>query len=438
MSDLRPRSIFEFDIMLFLSTIALVVIGVLFIYSGGMSAEGTRFSNEYAKQMVWAAIGLVLMFAAAALNYRRLRELSLHFYIAALVLLVITVLFGRMVAGARRWLGIWQLGIQPSEFAKLALIVLTAKYFESIGARIATLRGFLSGLLLTVPPMALVVFQPDLGTAMVYVPIFLCMAFLAGAKMRHIVFVLFGGLLLVVFAVAPYYETYVAERQIAWLAILRESQLLGWLIASTIAVLGLAVGGLIVTKREAFYWVAYSCVLLAVSLAGSLVARLVLRPYQVTRLLVFLNPNLDPRGAGWNTIQSVTAVGSGGLTGKGFLQGTQTHFQYLPQQSTDFIFSIVAEEWGFLGSLLVFVLFLIVFLRGLLIIAYAREPFGSYIAGGIVGLLFLHFAVNIGMTIGVMPITGIPLYFLSYGGSPLITGMVAVGLLLSIYNRKYR
>jgi len=187
-----------------------------------------------------------------------------------------------------------------------------------------------------------------------------------------------------------------------------------------------------------FYWVAYGCTLVVGSLIGSLGARLMLRPYQVTRLLVFLNPNLDPRGAGWNTIQSITAVGSGGLSGKGFLQGTQTHFQYLPQQSTDFIFSIIAEEWGFVGSFVVFALFMAVFVRGLFIIAYARDAFGAYLAGGILALLFFHFMVNIGMAIGVLPITGIPLFFLSYGGSPLIAGMLGVGLLLSIYNRKYR
>ncbi len=438
MSDLRSKSIFEFDIVLFLAMIALIVVGVLFIYSSGMSAGGARFPSEYVKQMVWAGIGLAAMFTAAAVNYRRLSDFSLHLYLALLVLLLVTGLFGKMVFGARRWLGIWELGIQPSEFAKLALIILAAKYLDSIGARIATLKGFAVGLVLAIPPMILVMLQPDLGTAMVYVPVYLGMAFLAGAKVRHIVFVLLGGLLVVVFAVAPYYESYVAERQITWLAILRETYLLGWLAASMFAVLGLALAGLVVTKRNAFYWVSYGCVLLAGSLLGSLGARLVLRPYQVTRLLVFLNPNLDPRGAGWNTIQSITAVGSGGLTGKGFLQGTQTHFQYLPQQSTDFIFSIIAEEWGFVGSLLVFTLFLVLLVRGLFIMAYSRDAFGSYLAGGIVALLLFHFAVNIGMTIGVMPVTGIPLYFLSYGGSPLITGMLAVGLLLSIYNRKYR
>ncbi len=438
MSDLRSRSIFEFDIVLFLAMTALVAIGVAFIYSSGVTAAGARLSSEYVKQSIWAGIGLVLLFSAAAVNYRRLKDVSLQIYLVMLLLLLVTAFFGRMVFGARRWLGIWQLGIQPSEFAKLALIVLSAKYLEAIGPKIATLRGFVLGLALTLPPMLLVLLQPDLGTAMVYIPIYLCMAFLAGAKLRHIVFVVLGGALLTVFAVAPYYETYVAERHVAWLAIFRETHLLARLTGSMFAVLVLAVAGLVVTKRQWFYWVAYGCVLLATSLVGSLGARMVLRPYQVTRLLVFMNPNLDPRGAGWNTIQSITAVGSGGVTGKGFMQGTQTHFQYLPQQSTDFIFSIVAEEWGFLGSLAVFALFGVVFVRGLFIVAYAREPFGSYLAVGVVALLFFHFAVNIGMAIGVMPITGIPLYFLSYGGSPLITGMIGVGLLLSIYNRKYR
>ena len=162
-----------------------------------------------------------------------------------------------------------------------------------------------------------------------------------------------------------------------------------------------------------------------------------LRDYQIMRFIVFLSPRVDPQGAGWNLIQSVTAVGSGGFFGKGFLHGTQSHYQFLPQQSTDFIFSILAEEWGFFGGFLVFALFLIILLRGIRIMYIARDDFALCIGAGVVGMIFFHVVVNIGMAMGIMPITGIPLFFLSYGGSSLWTGLLGIGLLLNIYFRRY-
>ncbi|MFW5806542.1 MAG: rod shape-determining protein RodA, partial [Spirochaetota bacterium] len=150
-----------------------------------------------------------------------------------------------------------------------------------------------------------------------------------------------------------------------------------------------------------------------------------------------LDPYTDPRGAGWNIIQSVTAVGSGGFTGRGFLEGTHSHYQYIPEQSTDFIFSILAEEWGFLGGIVVFALFLVILLRGLYIARTARDDFGALAAIGVVALLFFHFAVNVGMVIGIMPITGIPLFFLSHGGSSLLTAMAAVGVLVNVHHNRY-
>jgi len=152
---------------------------------------------------------------------------------------------------------------------------------------------------------------------------------------------------------------------------------------------------------------------------------------------VFLDPNVDPRGAGWNIIQSVTAIGAGGFTGKGFLQGTQSHYRFLPEQSTDFIFSIFSEEAGFIGGIAVFILFLIICLRLLRIIKITTDPFAAYICAGLVGVYSFHFLVNVGMTMGIMPITGIPLLFMSYGGSSLISAMLGIGLAMSIYVRRY-
>jgi rod shape determining protein RodA len=170
----------------------------------------------------------------------------------------------------------------------------------------------------------------------------------------------------------------------------------------------------------------------------SLLAHKVLKEYQVMRLIVFLDPSIDPRGSGWNILQSITAIGSGGFSGRGFLLGPQSHNKYIPQQSTDFIFSIVAEEWGFLGGVLVFGLFWLLLSRCVAIMRTARDSFSRYATGGIMGMIFFHFMINAGMAMGIMPITGIPLFLLSYGGSSLLTVMMAVGILLGISARRYQ
>ena len=187
-----------------------------------------------------------------------------------------------------------------------------------------------------------------------------------------------------------------------------------------------------------FYWLFYVSTILSTSYIGSLALRQVLKDYQIKRLIVFLDPGIDPQGAGWNVIQSVTAVGSGGWFGKGWLHGTQSHYRFLPQQSTDFIFSIIAEEWGFFGSLLVFMLFGVILIRGFVIMLNARDRFAALVCSGIIGMFGFHILVNIGMAMGIMPITGIPLFFLSYGGSSLWTALIGIGLLLNIHIRRYR
>jgi rod shape determining protein RodA len=191
-------------------------------------------------------------------------------------------------------------------------------------------------------------------------------------------------------------------------------------------------------KKRYFFWIVYGIAVLIISLGASFMSHKVLKEYQIKRLIVFLDPNVDPRGAGWNIIQSITAIGSGGLSGKGYLQGTQSHYRFLPQQSTDFIFSIFTEEWGLLGGLLVFALFLLICLRLVRIMRTTSDSFGVYIAAGLSGMFIFHFLINVGMTMGIMPITGIPLLFMSYGGSSVISAMTGIGLSLSIYVRRFR
>ena len=191
-------------------------------------------------------------------------------------------------------------------------------------------------------------------------------------------------------------------------------------------------------KKYYFYLICYVFFILLLSIYVSYAAHKVLKDYQVMRLIVFLDPSIDPRGAGWNIIQSMTAIGSGHLWGKGFLQGTHSHYRFLPEQSTDFIFSIYGEEFGFLGGLLIFGLFLLISLRMISIMKSTVDSFGAYVVAGLSAMYIFHFMINVGMTMGIMPITGIPLYFMSYGGSALLTAMTGIGLAMSVFLRRYR
>ena len=434
---MKRVSLFAFDFILLAATLMIIIIGVLFIYSSGVSFAGARLSDEFIKQLIWAASGLLLMIGVILIDYHRLRSLAVYFYGLTVLLLLITPFVGKEVHGARSWLGIGEFGIQPSEFAKITTILMLAGYLSGIGKGVRELPRLLLGLAIVVLPVGLILLQPDMGTALVFIPIFLFMAFAAGARLRHLLYLVIAGVLMIVLAVLPGYEKWIVGREASILAALTSFDMAKYLIAALLLITLLSAWGYWGFKRRYFYWILYVGSLLLVSNLGALLVVRALRDYQIMRFIVFLSPRVDPQGAGWNLIQSVTAVGSGGFFGKGFLHGTQSHYQFLPQQSTDFIFSILAEEWGFFGGFLVFALFLIILLRGIRIMYIARDDFALCIGAGVVGMIFFHVVVNIGMAMGIMPITGIPLFFLSYGGSSLWTGLLGIGLLLNIYFRRY-
>lgn len=436
---MQERSVFAVDLLLIIATLALMTIGVLFIYSSGVTSDGVSFSSEWIRQLVWVGAGLVILVGVSVFDYARLRDAALYIYAGLILVLVGTLLFGRVVNGARSWIGIGDFGVQPSEFMKVGTILLLARFLEQRGRRaIAGPASFGIAFLIVLIPMTLILMQPDLGTALVYLPVFLVMTFVAGARPSYILFILGSGLLMIVLTVLPAWEQEIRGGEVPIISVLTEPRLF-LIVSGSVAIVGiLGVLGIFVLKRLYYRWVVYGASMLIVGMLGSVAGRRVLQDYQLMRLIVFLEPNVDPRGAGWNIIQSVTAVGSGGIAGKGWLQGTQSHLQYLPQQSTDFIFSILAEEWGFLGALIVFSCFAAIIVRGLFIGAKAKDNFASLVAVGIVTMIFFHVAVNVGMAIGIMPITGIPLLFLSYGGSSLWTALIGVGLLMSIYQHRYR
>lgn len=427
-----------FDFILLAAALLLLAFGILFIYSSGVSVVGGRSSTgEFLKQLAWAGSGLLLLVGVILVNHARLRDLSVYLYGLMILLLLLTRFVGREVHGARSWLGIGEFGIQPSEFAKITTILMLAVYLTGIGKGIRELPRFLLGLAIVLLPVGLILLQPDMGTALVYFPIFLFMTFAAGARMRHLAYLLSAGLGMVVLAVLPHYSLWLLGREAGLLAALTGFGLARYILTALAVVTALSAWGYWGFKRRYFYWIFYAVSLVFACLTGAMLINRLLKPYQIMRFIVFLDPQVDPQGAGWNLLQSVTAVGSGGFAGKGFLKGTQSHYQFLPQQSTDFIFSILAEEWGFLGGLLVFALFLVILLRGIRIMYIARDDYGMYVAAGVVGMIFFHVVINVGMAMGIMPITGIPLFFLSYGGSSLWTALIGVGLLLDIYFRRY-
>jgi len=440
---MKIRDYLEIDFPLFFAAVLLTVFGILFIYSSGITSSGAVVSNEYTKQIIWAVVGLVFALVISLLNYKRVYDFSLYIYALILVMLLYTCIFGRMVSGARawigvgRWLGIGGLGIQPSEFAKISTILFLARYLDSTKHNRNGIIRFALSCVIVLIPMFIILIQPDLGTAMVFIPILLVMSYIGGINIRYVLFL--GGCIVCtgLMAFLPLWQETILRGEFPALMILLNFRfiLVGILVFGLIA--GISYYGYSRFRKRYFYWICYFAVMLIASLVVSFLSHKVLQDYQVMRLIVFLDPNVDPRGSGWHIIQSMTAIGSGGLMGKGFLQGTQSHYEFLPTQSTDFIFSIFSEEWGFLGGLFVFALFLLICLRLIRLMKITSDTFGAYIIAGLTAMYAFHFIVNVGMTMGIMPITGIPLLFMSYGGSALITAMAGIGLAMSIHVRRF-
>lgn len=434
MIKIEFKRFFDLDFALIIPVIILMVIGILFIYSSGIDSSGVSVTNEYIKQIFWVSVGLIVFLGIALIDYRKFKDFSPWIFLVSMLLLLYTLFFGKLVNGAKSWLGIGDFGIQPSEFAKIAFILFFAWFLVKTEKTDTDINRFLKSLLILAVPLLLILAQPDLGTASVYIPIYLTMAFFANIKIRYLGIVLLFGVFTVVFMVLPIWQEYIYARQLVILRIFTDTNIRLIVIISLSVVTVLSLIGKIFTSKRIFYWISYFSGILTFSLIASMVN--VLQDYQIKRLIVFLNPYVDPQNSGWNIIQSITAIGSGSIFGKGYLQGTQSHYRYLPQQSTDFIFSILSEEWGFVGGLAVFLLYGFIIYRCINTMKHTRDSYGFYIIAGISAMIFFHFVVNVGMTMGIMPITGIPLLFLSYGGSSLLTVLTALGIVLSINSRR--
>ncbi len=432
---MKVRFFEYFDYLLLLCVVLLVAIGVASIYSSGINSDGVNVSNEYVKQIIFGSTGTILMFVSAVFDYRRIKRFAPQLFLILIIVLLYTRIFGKYVNGARSWLGIGVFGIQPSEFCKIIYIFYLAYFLES-SREMPERKRFVLALGILCIPLGLILLQPDLGTASVYIPIFLFMAFMANIPLHYILMVFSAGLFTVILTVLPVWERDILQYSIPIMRVLTEQRLRFIIIAALGCVTVISMIGKVLFNTRYYYWLSYIFGIATFSMTASIAAGKVLKDYQIKRLIVFIDPNSDPLGAGWNIIQSKIAIGSGNLLGQGFLEGTQSHYRFLPQQSTDFIFSIMSEEWGFVGGTVVFLLFLTILLRIVYIIKNTNDTFGIYIATGILAMFFFHFFVNVGMVMGMMPITGIPLLFLSYGGSSLWTAMICVGIVMSIRSRR--
>ena len=399
----------KIDYVLLISVLGLLAIGLLALYSssntGAMEGNGI---NYFFKQLVWIGIGLALMMTIVFIPNKLIYESAYILYGVSLFLLVIVMFFGSVGQGAERWLRFGPLYIQPSEIAKLTTILAVARFISQDKVNLNSFKDFILATSFILVPFIFIVRQPDLGTAMVFGALALPMFYWAGLKGSNLILIL-----------------------MPFLIMLASFQFYTFLILMIIIVLYLAYTRKSKTVSIINFLANISMGMLTPVLWNNL------KSYQRNRIKIFLNPEADPKGAGYQIIQSKVAIGSGGFTGKGFLQGSQTQLRFLPEQHTDFIFAVIGEEFGFLGVLIGLIFFFVFLMRGIFIATIVKSRFNSIVAIGIVTVLAFHVIVNIGMTIGLFPVTGLPLPFLSYGGSALLTNMVMAGILLNFYKNRY-
>lgn len=364
-SGLMEEELKKYNWNLLLLEILLFGVGIWNL----ISATGVQDKSLglYKSQALWFGVGLILTGIILLLHYSILSRLAYVIYFANLGLLGAVLFLGKASLGAKRWIGVGGFRIQPSEFMKLSIVICLAKYFESdqtvggYGAKDLILPG-----LLVLLPSALIMLQPDLGTALIILLTFVSMMLFIRVQPKTL--------------------------------------------------LAIAI-----------------CAVVALPSAY----KFALKPYQRQRLISFIDPGSDPKGSGYNSIQSMIAVGSGQLLGKGYRKGTQSQLNFLPEHHTDFIFSVFSEEHGFMGCMILLAIYLIFMLNGLSVAYQSHDKFGVLLALGIMTIFFWHMFINMGMVMGLLPIVGVPLPFLSYGGSSLVTSILGVAILTNIANKKF-
>lgn len=393
----------EFDRWLTVDALFLSLLGVVLIYSATHTAIDPGEHQLPWKQLLWLPVAFFGFFAAFFLPLRLHEALAYVYYAAGAILLAAVLILGETRMGATRWFAFGTFNLQPSELAKITAVFGLARLFAHAREPVTGLRRLVVAVVMILLPVGLILRQPDLGTALVFCALGLAMLFWSGLPLWHLALL-----------VSPLFSLLAAFHWITWALFF---VLLLWVLYKT---------------RPGFL---FGTICLVANLLFGMVTPLVwnrLHDYQKMRILIFLDPGRDPQGAGYQLIQAKVAIGSGGIFGKGFLHGSQTKLAFLPAQHTDFIFTVVGEEFGLLGVLIVLALLGFLVYRGLQAAIRCRNQFASYVALGLTSILAFQILVNVGMAAGLMPVTGLPLPFLSYGGTSLLTNWVIIGLLANI------
>jgi len=395
------------DRNLVMVSLALMLFGLATLYSAGQTDVPTRAAGMWHRQFVWFGVGIVACWVIYNVSLRVLEWVAPALYAFSILLLGVVLVVGTGAGTAESshsWLSIGghQIG-QPSELAKVATVLMMARFLSSRKEAPRSLRDLIGPALIVGVPFLMVLKQPDLGSALVFVGVFFAMLFWSGVRPR-----------LLFLMATPGISLFLAFNTLAWSA---------WIVVFVLI--------LIAWRPYVWDWTMFLAANVAMgAIAMPLWTRLA--PYQQNRLLTFLNPEVDPRAAGYHAIQSRVAIGSGGWFGTGYTEGPQKRLAFLPEQHTDFVFSVVGEELGFVGVLVALGLFLMLFLVLLRIARRATDPFSSLAVFGIIGLFFTHVFENVGMTVNLMPITGIPLPLFSYGGSFFIICSLCLGVALRV------
>ncbi len=422
----------NFDRPILLIYLALMFMGWANIYSAAYDPDHASIfdqSKEYGKQAVWMAVSLTLGTGILLIRGELFREGAFLVYGFVLLLLAAVLVVGKEVNGARAWFGVGSFGIQPAEFAKFATALALSRYLSSLKALIDLRSRVMAGAII-LAPVALIMLQPDTGTALVS-GAFILVLYREGLSGNILLLAILAAVLSVLSLIVkdstfglPFTNAVLSGDQFL-MALITVFAILGWLVVRNLVLKRL---------RKRFYGLILFGLVGSAAFIGSVdyAFEKVLATHQRDRILVMLGQMEDPQGLGYNVKQSQTAIGSGGFSGKGYLDGTLTKFKYVPMQSTDFIFCTVGEEWGFLGTAFLVLLFTVLILRIIQISDRQRSKFTRIYAYCVASIFFLHLMINVGMTIGLAPVIGIPLPFFSYGGSSMISFTILLGILLRL------
>lgn len=433
----KKLNIAHIDYLLFAILLILLVISVLFIYSGTKNIPSLK--TRYLMQIIYASVGILGGIFLLLIDIKKIQDISEFLYLFGILMLIATLLIGTRVRGSKSWIKFGFFSIQPSEFMKLFYILFVAKIitlYQNDEKYRSSVKFFIIVGLITALPAILILLQPDFGSTFILALIFLTIAFLANLNFELLILTVVMGLFIFSLPLLRVYlkliDTTVFIKNLVF------SNRYFLIISALMTIVGVIIL-LISTQVESKTVMRISFILIGIgiSIVLSILADKMLADYQKKRLLVFINPELDKLGSGYNIIQSKIAIGAGGLFGKGLFKGTQSQFGFLPERSTDFIFSIIGEEGGFILSFLILIIYGIIFVKILTLIRITSSFYNKMVLAGIFGYFFNQSILNIGMTIGLMPITGVPLPFLSSGGSSLLTSIFAYMLVLNISMKRY-